>query len=241
MIVRANNDAKLASTNDAVGYNGISVIGLKGGDRPNVIGGLDTVTVQRSNASVNTVGSYADVLTASGNVASSNYTISFENGKYTIVPFDQLLVKVKNIDTTYGERPGIEIPRYEIASAQYISSANPSVIVDVPFSASDVSQFTGADGTQFVLAPQNATPSSANRTPVGSFDIASTGSVTTNNNYNNITFVGNQSVYRKRMEITLTSPSKIYDGTTSIQSAQAGASNRFTEDQVFGHHMPCSW
>jgi filamentous hemagglutinin family protein len=244
LVIRANNDAKLTTTNDVAGYNGFSVIGLKGGDRPNTLNGIGSVTVQRSNSNVNAVGTYADVLIASGNVQSSNYDISYESGDFDIVPFDHLLVKVKNIETTYGDRPGIELPRYEIASAQYISSSNPGVIVDVPFTGSGTSVFTGADGTQFTLTPElpsGVSNSSAGRTPVGSFEIEPTnGSITTSSNYNNIKFVGDQSVFRKRLEISLTDPatglgpSKIYDGTKAIQGTQAPTSNRLLPDVVFG-------
>jgi YDG domain len=103
----ANNDAKFVTTADAVGYNGISYTGFVNAETATVI--ATPPSIARTNVGVELANSganptYVGVLQPNGGNA-TNYTFSYVNGDYRIVPANQLLVKISNINTTYGGAP----------------------------------------------------------------------------------------------------------------------------------------
>ncbi|MFN5256734.1 MAG: YDG domain-containing protein, partial [Limnohabitans sp.] len=237
LTIQVNDDAKLRSTNDASGYNGFSIVGLKSGDRASVLAGLDSVSITRSNASVQDAGTYSQVLEATGSVSSPNYQISYAKGNYTILPYNHLLVKAQNLNSVYGQQVGTGLDdfAYQVTSAQYVDAANPGVAIDVPLTSVGGNTFSRAGSPVFTLGTLGYTASSAGRIPVGTYRIGPVGAVSTAPEFSGgISIVGSHSVLRKRLEVTLTDPSKIYDGTTAIQGTQAGTSNRLLPDAVFG-------
>lgn len=212
--VVANNDAKFVTTNDATGYAGISYSGFVNGETSAVLGSLPGVS--RSNASVHTAGEYKGVLVPSGGT-SSNYSFSYIPGDYTVVPANQLLVRMVPLSTTYGDAP-----RYAIASASYFDPIAQQVVTlaDTSVSASNVLTVNdGAGGrASFGVTPRNASLSSVQLLRAGVYALGVSGPVTENsqNFSDTITLIGSQTVNAKALAVSTDGVSKVYDGTTSL-------------------------
>jgi hypothetical protein len=117
LTVTANADARFVGQTDATSFNGANYAGFVAGET-NITAGLGgTLTVTRSNVATGTAGNYVGVLTPGG-LTSSNYTMSYVAGDYTIVPAGQLLVKVANASAAYGAAP-----TYAISSVQYLTTS----------------------------------------------------------------------------------------------------------------------
>ncbi|MBT8556386.1 filamentous hemagglutinin N-terminal domain-containing protein [Polynucleobacter paneuropaeus] len=106
LTVSAVNDAKLQGQQDANGYNGVIVSGFVNGDTLSVLN-TTGLSITRNNAVNNTApGTYNGVLIASGvslaDLNSTNYSIAYQPGNFTIVPPNQLLIKVAPVTTQYG-------------------------------------------------------------------------------------------------------------------------------------------
>ena len=86
--VVANNDAKFYGLADASGYYGVTYAGFVSGESASTLTTAPTVT--RSNSSTQIAGTYTGVLVAAGGAA-TNYSFTYVNGNYTIVPAGQLL------------------------------------------------------------------------------------------------------------------------------------------------------
>ena len=140
------------------------------GETNSVLGGA--LIISRSNVGTNSAGSYTGVLTPSG-LTAANYTITSVNGNYTIVPADQLLVKVNNISTSYGTGPS-----YVISSAQYLNNNN--VVTPLTLSNSSGNTYTYADGVggtaTFTLTPTGATSSTSGNINVGNYTVSGSNS-----------------------------------------------------------------
>jgi hypothetical protein len=115
LTVSANNDAKFVTQSDASGYNGVSYSGFVNGEDSSVLSG--TAAISRSNSSTNSAGSYSGVLVpATNGLSATNYSFQSQNGNYTIVGSNQMLVKVNNTSTTYGSTP---VPRNRAMGARW--------------------------------------------------------------------------------------------------------------------------
>ena len=86
-----------------------------------------TLAIARSDSTNVNAGSYA--LTPSG-VDSGNYVTTFVDGTYSIVPADQLLVKLTPVAVTYGDDVV-----YAVSSASYLDSGS-NAVVDLTASVS---------------------------------------------------------------------------------------------------------
>nr|WP_315204825.1 YDG domain-containing protein [uncultured Albidiferax sp.] len=212
LTVSANADARFVTQADTVGYYGASYSGFVAGETASVLGG--SLAISRPNAATDVAaGTYVGALVPAG-LTSGNYTISFAPGNYTIVPANQLLVRVANSSVVYGSDLA-----FSLTSAQYLDT-NGSTIHDLVGSSS-ANSFNLNDGVgggvNFTLRPSGATLSSAGHTVVGNYAVNDPGALISGNNFNSLVFVGNLAVTPKPVTASAASGlTKVYDGTTSM-------------------------
>ena len=235
LMVRANNDSKFLTQSDSVNFAGLSFSGFVNGETSTVLNGVAAVV--RNNAATNAVGSYTVVLQPSG-LTSSNYTISYLNGDYTIVPSNQLLVRVANISSTYGAPTQYAISSVEYESGGQVYRLGGGGVAGSSFSINSSNQVAINDGSagqaSFTLAPQWAALSSAGKLKVGNYQLGVSGAVTKNsaNFSDTITVVGFHQVNSKPITASSTSVSKVYDGTSSMTGVTLGLATLETNDIV---------
>ena len=229
LTVVANSDARFVVQADSPGYNGVSYRGFVNGETSAVLGGSAVIT--RSNAGTNGAGNYAGVLVPGG-LSAANYAITFVPGNYTIVPANQLLVRLPNVATTYGSSAA-----YGPVQASYLASDN-TTIVDLSGSSSTVDKtvtvIDGAGGTAvFTVAPVNARLSAGGALAVGNYQLGvGQVSATSANFSNNLVVVGAQQVGPKGIKLSASGATKDYDGTASISGLQFSASGLIAGDRA---------
>lgn len=212
LTVTANADARFVGKPDVPGYAGAHFDGLVGGETPSVLSG--TLAIDRPNALTETaVGSYAGALVPSG-LTSGNYSISFVPGTFTIVPAEQLLVRLVNTSTVYGTAPTLNV-----FSVQYLA-ADQTTIIDLAGSGvANTYNYTDGvgGGITFTPGPQGAGSSSAGHTPVGNYALGDAApSVVGNNFKGSPVFVGNLAVTPKPITPSATGIDKTYNGSTDM-------------------------
>ncbi|MDA8654351.1 YDG domain-containing protein [Alphaproteobacteria bacterium] len=229
LTIVANDDAKFVTFADVEGYTGVSYQGFVNGETSQTLLSADKLTaptITRSNAGVETQGTYANVLVPSAATA-QNYEPIYVNGDYTIVPADELLVRVANVIHTYGSPEN-----YLVTKASYLDSSGQQIAVLFE-DGSDVVGTLSQSGTlnanvnitdaaggvaAFTLAPASNVQSVSGNVAVGTYSLEATSITETSLNFSsNITVVGSQTVQQRAL--TLTSavvPSKAYDGDTSL-------------------------
>jgi autotransporter-associated beta strand protein len=228
LVVTANNDAKIVTQSDTAGYNGVSFTGFVGGDNAsNSLGG--TLSITRTGIGVDeAAGTYNGVLVASG-YTSSNYNISYVNGNYQIVPAQQLLVHIQNMNNTYGTTPG-----YAVTSAQYMDSGN--VIHTLTQTSHNGNTFTYSDSAggsaTFTVTPTGAVQSGAGFLAAGNYGLTGSNTSIVGNNFMQAVYVGNQMVGRAALTPLVNGVSKVYDGTTTITGLAVGLQGKLTGDTV---------
>ena len=235
LTVQANNDARFVGLPDASGYAGVSYSGWVGGETPSVLGGAVLVSRSASGPDGNTsgvsnlAGRYTGALTASG-LSSTNYTISYVPGNYTIVPVDQLLVRVAPASASYGSAAS-----YSITEAKYMNRSN--VVVDLTSTVNRTgNSFTVSDGAggsaNFTVTPLGVVTSGSGQLAAGSYQLGATGVNLVSNNFsNNLTVVGAQEVLTVPV-VAQPVVSKVYDGTTTIATQKVPLSGVLTGDVV---------
>ncbi len=213
--VVANNDAKFVTTSDAAGYAGVSYSGFVNGETSAVLSGAPTVS--RSNSGVNTAGTYTGVLVPAGGTA-SNYSFTYVPGDYTVVPANQLLVRMNPLTTTYGTAPS-----YSLLSASYYDLLAQRVVTltDTNVGSSNVVTINdGAGGrASFTVVARNGSWSSTQQLRVGAYALGVSGAVTENsqNFSDTITLIGSHTVNAKPLAVvSADGVSKTYDGNTAI-------------------------
>ena len=227
LIVTANNDAKIVTQSDTAGYNGVSFTGFVGGDNASMLGG--TLSITRTGVGVDeAAGTYNGVLVASG-YTSSNYNISYVNGNYQIVPAQDLLVHIQNMNNSYGTTPG-----YGVTSAQYMDSGN--VIHTLTQTSHNGNTFTYNDSAggsvTFTVTPTGAVLSGAGFLAAGNYGLTGSNTSIVGNNFLQATYVGNQAVERVALTPQANGVSKVYDGTTNITGLNLGLSGELSGDIV---------
>jgi gliding motility-associated-like protein len=229
LIVIANNDAKLIFQSDLVGFHGVNYSGFEGGDNSSVING--TLNIIRSNSSINDVGIYPGVLIASG-LSSINYSITYQNGNFEIVPADELLVRVNNETVIYGD----ESFDFNVISGQYYSSTlNLLVTLSTPILFEKVYTFTDAlsGAAVFSLGPISSEFSNANKMVVGNYEIEAKDITETSDNFsNNIRVLGNLTITKKLLSFNSDTIIKEYDGTTAFSEVNLNTLNEETNDII---------
>ena len=138
LTIRANDDAKFVISPDPVFT--LSYSGFVNGETTSA---LDTAATVSRTGTGETAGSYAGGLTVAGGTA-NNYNITRVAGDFTIVPADQLLVKVAPSSATFGTAAG-----YNVSSAKYLLSAAGTGTV----AATGTTTLTGS-GTSFTTQLQ---------------------------------------------------------------------------------------
>ncbi|HKT27800.1 autotransporter-associated beta strand repeat-containing protein [Dyella sp.] len=227
LVVTANNDAKIVTQSDTAGYNGVSFTGFIGGDNASMLGG--TLSITRTGVGVDeAAGTYNGVLVASG-YTSSNYNITYVNGNYQIVPAQQLLVHIQNMNNTYGTTPG-----YAITSAQYMDSGN--VIHTLTQTSHNGNTFTYDDNVggsvTFTVTPTGAVQSGADFLAAGNYGLTGSNTSIVGNDFLQAVYVGNQMVSRAALTPLVNGVSKVYDGTTTITGLAVGLQGELTGDTV---------
>ncbi|MCK9338324.1 MAG: filamentous hemagglutinin N-terminal domain-containing protein, partial [Arcobacteraceae bacterium] len=235
LTVTANDDAKFVTQGDNTGtFNGVSYSGFVGGETATVLGGA--LAINRLNSGTDTAaGIYNDVLEASG-LTADNYDINYNNGDYTIVPSDQLLVRVTNVSDTYGTNT-----QYALTSVEYYDGS--SVVTlgggtgSTSIDANNLVTITdGAGGSAtFTVSPQSATTSTAGKLEAGNYQLDVDGLVTENsvNFSDTVTIVGAHQVNQKSITASTTGGvSKVYDGTTDMSGVSLALTTLETNDVV---------
>jgi hypothetical protein len=257
LTVTAVNDAKLIGTSDtstSSTYAGVIFSGFKNSDTPSTLN-LTGLQISRSNAGVNNttdpVGFYSGVLVPTLNSSSlngslnSNYTYSYVNGNYSILPAGTLLVRVTSDPVRYGA--GIT---YANPTASYLalgSSAPTSLSAQIdPNNANNII-VTGL-GSNTVLAnvslaigsPQY---SGSNNLNVGSYNLlnsTSSSAISAQNPnpstintsaFSNIVTIGGVSILPQVIQLSslnISGVTKVYDGLLSMSGlAVAPATSPF--------------
>jgi autotransporter-associated beta strand protein len=231
LTVTANDDAKFYSEADTAGYNGVRYAGFVGGQTSataGVLGGTLAITRDRTGLSGNntqdSAGTYSSTLLPSG-ITAANYDITFVAGKYTIVPVGQLLVKLQNITSTYGDTPS-----FVVTSARYMSDnqANPGAFVVTNLLSSGYVSVSGnsvtiTDGSspkaKFDVDAVNGTLSSAGHLKAGAYTLGSSVIYNTSSDFTNtINIVGAWQVNQKGVTVNPTGVTKVYDGSAVMSN-----------------------
>ncbi len=226
LTVTANNDSKFIGQSDPLGFNGVSYSGFVGTQNSSVLGGALVIT--RTNSSQNNAGVYTGVLQPSG-LSSSNYSISYTNGNFTIVPADTLLVKAINTSATYGSSLA-----FAPQSVQYLN--NQLVLVNLTQTSSAGNTYTYSDGVggsaTFTLAASGPTSSSGNLV-VGNYDIVGQNFTKIGNNFNGSpVYNGALTLNKKPLTASTSSVTKVYDGTTNLNALAISLAPVVSGDQV---------
>ena len=222
LTVTVVGDAKLVTTSDAVGYGGVIASGFKNGETLASLGG--TLTITRSNATVQAVGSYAGALNASG-FTSSNYAITYVPGNYDILPVETLLVKLGNVSATYGNGLSYSpVASYMTANNTLVASSNSASGLVVTTSGNQVQVTDGAGGQyNFNANPVGGQLSSSGVLNAGAYLLTAGSPLITGSSFTSAFVVGAATVLPKALTVgadfTIAPVSKVYDGSTSISSA----------------------
>lgn len=227
LTVTANGAAKFVSQADASGFSGVSYTGFVGGETSTALGG--TLAISRSNSGTNTAGTYPGVLTPAG-YTSGNYTISYVNGAYTIVPAQQLLLRVQDTSITYGTAP-----TYSIASAAYLSGDGTTIMtLAAPTISNGIYTFSDGAGSSasFGLVPTAAANSSSGNINVGNYAITASNPTISGGNFSALNFTGNLAVVQKAITASIDNVSKVYDGTTAMTGVTLGLTGKAANDVV---------
>jgi autotransporter-associated beta strand protein len=225
LTVTAANDAKLQGQADGTNFNGVIFSGFKNGENVSTVN-MSGLSITRTNATINAVGTYSGVLQVGG-IDASNYSITFAPGNYTIVGPGQLLVKVAPVFTEYGTAPVYSSP-----TAAYIplSVSNPTATSAVSLNAimSGTNAVTVSDGAVSMnvnLSVANPVNSSSGNLIVGAYGLNSTSQNVTASGFTNrftaMVTVGGITVTPKVLSFSdfgVSGVSKVYDGSTSMNS-----------------------
>lgn len=221
LTVAANADAKIVTQADAAGYNGISASGFVNGETAATAAGWTAGSISRSNAGTESAGSYGGVLVPSG-WSADNYSVQYAHGSYTIVPAQQLLIRVNNQTTTYGADPS-----FSLGSAQYLSSGN--VLTTLTASQQVGNRLTLDDGVggsvSLTLSPLGNALSGAGLWAVGAHAVGSSDAQISGGNFNGLAYAGTLDVQTAALSATTTGgTSKVYDGSTRMDGVVLGLS-----------------
>jgi len=239
LTITANNASKLVGQSDAANFAGVSYSGLVNGEASSEVN-TTSLVVSRTGTETS-AGVYNNVLTPSGATA-SNYEISYAQGNYQIVGYNQLLVSFAHASVIYGSTP-----IYTLASgtnAQYVTQGtggNPDVFHTVTASLGNNNLVTVTDGgaavatftVNFKLAPQAQQTSGAGQLIVGTYNLGATSlTVSTSDFSNSIAVDGTLSVTQKALTASLAIPSKTYDGNTTMNGVTVNLTGLVDADAV---------
>jgi hypothetical protein len=229
--VSVNDDAKFVTTNDASGYAGVAISGYVGAEDESALN-FSQLSITRNNNTVQVAGKYVGVLQASG-LSATNYSFAYTAGDYTIVPADQLMIRLSPTTAIYGQDPV-----YNVIAASYYSATG-SQIVDlkgnVSINGNQVGLTDGVGGTaQLSISIKNASLSTASYNKVGIYDIEPTSITESSSNFSNtITLIGSLTITRRVISPTVTSGKiKPYDANRTMMGLSMGLAGVLTGDIV---------
>ena len=217
LTVTANDDAIFVAgdTPDA-NFEGVTYDGFVVGEDHNDLAG--TLAVTRIGTDT-VAGVYNNVLQPSG-LTSSNYDITFENGDFTIVGADQLLVEVDSLTTAYGGAIQYALGRvayYDGNNVVELGSGMGSKTIDA---SNQVAIRDGSGGTvDFRLRAQDGSYSGANLLEVDTYVLEAANYQAENglNFSNTMVVVGNHRVDPKTLSASVTGGiTKEYDGNLQL-------------------------
>jgi len=226
LVVTAKNAVKFEGMPDTTGFLGVNYNGFANGESSSVLlsGGTTGITVSRTNNTVDAIGSYSGVLTATGPVTRGNYSITYAPGDFEIkvLPPNTLAV-IADTYATYGTNGSVS------ALSSVVYKDNSSVLHTLTYSSGSGTATNGsyvyADGTNgnvtFSLVPSGTSLSSAGKLIVGAYTLVGSGTVSTTipNLTNTLLVVGNLNVTQANASITATATSLVYDSKLRTQSA----------------------
>ena len=235
LTVAAINDGKFITQTDAVGYAtncgnvcqggyaGVVISGFLNADNAtNGAVNVSSLAVTRTDLGNDSVGTHTGVLVPS-NVTSSNYSIHYQNGNYTVSPANQLVVKFGLTSSVYGSAPN-----YNVVSASYLDSHG-NILANIPASISGTTvRLDDQLGTtaEFNLTPNASISSGAGKVNVGSYiisnqntnGVAVSGQTISGINFSNgLVVLGMLNVTPKVInfnDLGVSGVTKVYDGST---------------------------
>lgn len=168
-------------------------------------------------------GESAGTYMISATPTATNYDITVNNGTFTIVAADTLLIKLANIVATYGSTP-----IYAVDSAKYYSTTG-SEIRTLSISGNSSYNFTADDG----LGTTYTFDVGHTGTNVGNYIISASNGVQSGSNFNT-PVVNNGVLTINPLAVTLASSSvtKVYDGTRTATGATITVSNKVGSDDI---------
>ncbi len=233
LTVIARDSDKFVTQADPSGFGGVRITGFVGGEDLAALGGSAGVT--RSNAGVELAGQYNGVLIpVTHTLITDNYRFVTQAGNFTIVPAQQLRVRVADTQSVYGSAAP-----YTLSSAAYIDGNDVVHNLVLPASANADGSFTVLDGAgasvTFRLEPVAAALSGAGLTQVGNHSLVATGVGTHNsqNFSNTFTASGLLTVTPKSVTVgTVGAAPKVYDGNTAMNGVAIGIQGLLAGDAV---------
>ena len=237
LTVTAVDSAKFVGMSNPAGYGGVMYSGFKNSDSA-VSGALGSavVSVSRSNSGVNDAGVYSGVLVPNVSTALDNYTVTYVNGAFTIVPANQLLVQVGANTTVYGTAPSYSAGSMTVSYCTDCAPGNssPNVVTisgaGITVSGSSVTVVTGNTTATFGLSPLNPVLNSAGtQVAVGAYTLEASGtSITTSPiggtpNFNAVSVVGGLTVTPLTLtyaDLGVAGISQVYTGSVNMSNLQ---------------------
>ncbi|MBT8612044.1 hypothetical protein G6664_00005, partial [Polynucleobacter paneuropaeus] len=224
-----------------------TLLGLKGSDSASV---LTNASVTRPAGEV-----AGATYTLTPSATAANYSIVPVTASFTIIPQGQLLITVANSSIAYGTLKASTISSAAQVSASYCNIGTNCTIADIvslnviagsqanTFIATDAK--TGSAQGNYTLTINTPTLTAANSSAggylnIGSYTFTPSTTVVTNSGYSTnyatgypiLTVAGTISITPLTLNISVSSPSKVYDATNAISAKTLTASNLVTGDQL---------
>ena len=167
-------------------------------------------------------------------LSSSNYAITFEEGDFTIIPSERLLVQMSSTESTYGE--DIQL---QVSEIKYHDGTSEVTIPASDISIDSNNQITiqegGVNTATFTVTPTETSNSTAGKVKVGTYLLGLNGSVTesSDNFTDSVVISGSHSITQKNLVVTATGGlSKIYDGDPNMEGLVLTLTGIEGSDQV---------
>ena len=238
------------NANNAVDQ-GFTYSGLQNGETAEIalVGGALTTSnrVYTGSSSHPVVGTYQNVylLDQTPTSKNGNYNISVESGRLTVSPADKLLITVNSQTSTYGSQNSTNLGQANAGSvsAQYCLSAidcNGANLVSLTVQNTSGNQWKALDNTgteiTFNTSLAEAEFSNAGFLKVGNYtyntsDIKTVSATSFNGSETN---GGVHTVIPKKVKVTATQAQKVYDGGTSVQTANIAIKGVLVGDLLEG-------
>ncbi|RAZ46218.1 hypothetical protein DP175_07725, partial [Polynucleobacter paneuropaeus] len=224
-----------------------TLLGLKGSDSASV---LTNASVTRPAGEV-----AGATYTLTPSATAANYSIVPVTASFTIIPQGQLLITVANSSIAYGTLKASTISSAAQVSASYCNIGTNCTIADIvslnviagsqanTFIATDAK--TGSAQGNYTLTINTPTLTASNSSAggylnIGSYTFTPSTTVVTNSGYSTnyatgypiLTVAGTISITPLTLNISVSSPSKVYDATNAISAKTLTASNLVTGDQL---------